>query len=159
MEKVKVLNANGMILNEISWRRAICLIEKGKAEACEFTDRVIRTINRIIRVPSMIRLLKLVRVVFKRSIPYTKRNIFIRDNHTCIYCGKGPMKHNQCTVDHVIPRSRGGKSSWENCVTSCLSCNNKKGDKTPSEAKMAFRGKKPNRPTIAEFTMMKYGRL
>ena len=89
----------------------------------------------------MIRLRQYVRVPF-RQLPLTRRNLFQRDNHTCQYCGS---RDNQLSIDHVIPRSRGGGDTWENVTTACLSCNVRKGNRTPKEASMPL-GHVPRRP-------------
>lgn len=78
---------------------------------------------------------------------YNRAGIFKRDNYTCQYCAKS-FKHNELTIDHVLPRSMGGQTSWENCVTSCNPCNNRKADRTPKMAKMALL-KKPTKPFAA----------
>ena len=87
--------------------------------------------------------------MFRVRVPFGKRNILIRDNFTCQYCGK---KVKKLTIDHIIPKSRGGETSFENCVSSCKECNNRKGMKTPREAGMSLM-KVPTQPTIMEFYM------
>lgn len=164
MEKVLVLNADYSVLDEIHWTRAINLIARGKVEIVKYSDKIIRTITHIIKVPSVIKLIKLVRSVYKRKVPFKKYNVFVRDNFTCGYCGvyigsglKNDVTHNGMnklavlTIDHILPKSRGGDYSWENCISSCNFCNSKKGDKTPREAGMRLT-MKPYAPTIAEFT-------
>lgn len=116
-------------LNICSWKRAIVLLMKGKAEQVEHNGKMI---NNKIPFPSVIRLLNYVVVPYK-DIPLTRKNVLHRDNYTCQYCGK---KSSLLTVDHVIPRSRGGKNYWDNVVTACTKCNNLKGNKTLSEANM-----------------------
>ncbi|HEY9763838.1 MAG TPA: HNH endonuclease [Trichocoleus sp.] len=132
MSKVLVLNASFEPLNITSWRRAIVLVIKGKAEQVEHNGKVIYA---GLPLPTVIRLKHYVRVPYK-DIPLTRRNLLQRDNHSCQYCsyaGEG------LTLDHVVPRSRGGEDSWENIVTACVRCNVKKGNRTPKEANMPLR--------------------
>ena len=89
----------------------------------------------------MIRLRQYVRVPF-RQLPLTRRNVFHRDGHSCQYCG---ARGEQLSIDHVVPRSRGGADTWENVTTACLSCNVRKGNRTPKEADMPL-SRVPRRP-------------
>jgi 5-methylcytosine-specific restriction endonuclease McrA len=95
--------------------------------------------------------MKIVRMVYKHRVPYTKKNVLVRDRHKCAYCG---VKSKDLTIDHVLPRSRGGKTDFDNCVACCRKCNDKKGAKTPREAGLALR-KRPFQPTISEFMRLK----
>ena len=140
MGHVLVLNASYEPLNITTWRRAVVMLLKGKAEALE------RDAGRELRpeqfLPTVIRLRQFVRVPY-RSLPLTRRNIFQRDGHTCQYCGRaGEM----LSIDHVLPRSRGGSDSWENVTTACLPCNVRKGNRTPREADMPL-ARDPSRPS------------
>ncbi len=103
---------------------------------------VLRSITKSFPFPSVIRLANFIRVPFKK-IELSRKNVIRRDAMTCQYCGG---KHTDLTVDHVIPKSRGGADSWENLVTACKKCNNKKGSRTPEEAdmKLIARPKRPN---------------
>jgi 5-methylcytosine-specific restriction endonuclease McrA len=134
---VLVLNSTYEPLNICSWKRAVVLLVKGKAVAVEENCR---DLGAGYRLPLVIRLSHYVRVPHK-AIPLTRRNVLHRDNYTCQYCGT----RNNLTLDHVFPRSRGGKDTWDNVVTACLKCNVKKGNKTPIEAGMALMTA-PNRP-------------
>lgn len=141
-KKVLILNQNYEPLNVSTVKRAIVLVAIGKAESIVTFEERIRAERVAFRRPSVVRLQRYIR--FRpREIPLTKRNILRRDNYTCQYCGtkEGPM-----TVDHVIPKHLGGTDSWENLVCACLSCNNKKGYRTPEEAgmKLLRRPTKPN---------------
>lgn len=151
---VIVLNADYSFLSTTTWQNAVCLLYEGKAETVEETKRVVRNFDRTVEiiVPVMIRVVKYIRKRFKQAVPYSKRNVFMRDNQTCQFCGIYIPDVNDCTVDHVIPKSKGGKSTFENCVTACKSCNHTKGDRTCSEAKMYLK-RKPVRPTINEYIM------
>ncbi len=151
MGKVLVLNASYEPLNITSWRRAVVLLIKGKAEQLENNERLIYT---DFPLPSVIRLRHYVRVPYK-EIPLTRRNILERDRHTCQYCG---YKGDQLTLDHVFPRSRGGGDTWENLVTACVRCNVKKGNRTPKEAQMNLRYQ-PRRPhSSLQFELVKHTR-
>jgi 5-methylcytosine-specific restriction endonuclease McrA len=129
MGKVLVLNASYEPLNITSWRRAVVLLIKGKAEQVEHNGKYVYD---ELPLPSVIRLRHYVRVPYK-EIPLTRRNILHRDGHSCQYCG---YTGDDLTLDHVVPRSRGGIDSWENVVTACVRCNVKKGNRTPKEANM-----------------------
>lgn len=129
MSKVLVLNASYEPLNITSWRRAVVLIIKGKAEQVEQLEQLLYP---GFPMPTVIRLRHYVRIPYK-DIPLTRRNLLHRDNHTCQYCG---YAGDGLTLDHVIPRSRGGGDSWENIVSACVRCNVKKGSRTPKEALM-----------------------
>ena len=137
MGKVLVLNASYEPLNITSWRRAIVLLLKGKAEQLEHEERLIHA---DVPFPTVIRLRYYVRVPYK-EIPLTRRNLLERDRNTCQYCSS----RDKLTLDHVIPRSRGGKDTWENLVSACVRCNVKKGNRTPKEAEMTLLTK-PRRP-------------
>lgn len=151
MTRCIVLNGDYSFLNTISWRRAVCLLIKGKAEALKYTDECVHCANgSVIKIPVVMKLIKVIRMIYKNHVPYTKKNIMTRDNHKCVYCGSSK----NLTIDHVIPESRGGKTSFENCVTACFLCNNKKNNKTPREANM-FLNKIPHAPTISEFFRLK----
>jgi 5-methylcytosine-specific restriction endonuclease McrA len=138
MGKVLVLNASYEPLNITSWRRAIVLLLKGKAEQVEHNGRVV---YHNIPLPTVIRLRHYVKVPYK-EIPLTRKNILHRDSHSCQYCG---YTGDDLTLDHVVPRSRGGGEHWENMVTACVRCNIKKGNRTPKEANMPLR-QVPRRP-------------
>ncbi len=132
---VLLLNQNYEPLNICKLKRAITLLLKNKAEVVEQDSSFINTVSSKIEVPSVIRLCYLVKVPTKKIQP-TRRNILIRDNFTCQYCGK---KTNDLTIDHLIPRKYGGKSTWENLVSACKECNNKKGDKPLSEVNIKLK--------------------
>jgi len=157
MEKVILLNSDYSFLNVVSWKRAVRLMVKGKAEVVEASNKIIRNAERTIEllIPKVLRLVKLVRSIYKTKVPFSKKNVMVRDNFTCAYCGKTEQR---LTIDHIIPKSKGGKSTFENCVASCKPCNNRKNNRTPSEANM-FLKKKPFQPTIMEFFIIKMKRL
>ena len=151
MGKVLVLNASYEPLNITSWRRAVVLLLKGKAEQLEHNGQLI---YQDLPIPTVIRLRQYVKVPYK-EIPLTRRNLLERDRHTCQYCN---YKGEELTLDHVLPRSRGGDDSWENLVTACVRCNVKKGNCTPKEANMSL-NYQPRRPySSLLFEISKYTR-
>lgn len=149
---VIVLNADYTYLHSINWKRAINLLKKGKVEVLKNTEKVIAGFNEQVLVPMVVRLIQFVRRIYKNKVPLQRKNIFVRDEFTCQYCAK--KCNNSPTIDHIIPRSRGGGQTWNNSVTACIKCNQKKGNKTPKEAKMSLI-KKPVQPTINEFAQKK----
>jgi 5-methylcytosine-specific restriction endonuclease McrA len=135
LNQVLVLNASYEPLNVCSVRRAHVLVWKGKAEVVEHHDRPLRSASGAFVWPHVIRLLQYVRVpqAVKRRI--SRRALFARDGWRCVYCGSSGGR---LTLDHVVPRSRGGDSVWENVVTACSPCNLRKGDRTLEEASMSL---------------------
>lgn len=133
--QVLVLNASYEPLNVCSVRRAHVLVWKGKAEVVERHDEPLRSATGSFVRPFVIRLLQYVRVpqAVKRRI--SRRALFARDGWRCVYCGSSSSR---LTLDHVMPRSRGGDSVWENVVTACSPCNLKKGNRTLDEARMSL---------------------
>lgn len=127
---VLVLNASYEPLNITTWRRAMVMLLKGKAEGLEHDAT--RRIREDLLLPTVIRLRQFVRVPY-RQMPLTRRNVFHRDSHRCQYCGRS---EDRLSIDHVVPRSRGGLDAWENVTTAYLPCNVRKGNRTPREAGM-----------------------
>lgn len=127
--KTLVLNAGYEPLAIVSFKRAIVLVMNDKATVLESDrDHPVWTISDRYDRPSVILLTRYVRIPHGRAVPVSRRGVLRRDLHRCAYCGKSAT-----TIDHVLPRSRGGRDSWENLVACCLRCNNVKGDKTPGE--------------------------
>ena len=156
MDQCVLLNADYTFLNVVHWKRAMCLIAKGKVQVLRHSQRLIRTAEGLaVKVPAVMRLIKLIRTLYINRVPFSKKNVLIRDGFKCAYCGGDGRK---LTIDHIVPKSRGGKTDFENCVASCKSCNNKKGSKIPSEANMYLK-EKPYQPTIAEFLRLKVKKL
>ena len=154
MQGCVILNGDYSYLNTVSWQKAIKLLYKGKATVLRYTDKVIRAGQEFIKLPAVMKLIKLVRTIFRTHVPFSKRNVMIRDGFVCKYCGS----NSDLTIDHVIPVSRGGKTTFENCVTACKPCNMKKTNKMPTEAQM-FIKKSPSAPTISEFTRLRANKL
>jgi 5-methylcytosine-specific restriction endonuclease McrA len=134
-QAVLVLNANFEPLNVCDMRRALGLILTGKAEMIANGRGYIHTMRQSYPRPSVIRLESMVRRPRPR-VKLTKREIFRRDNYTCQYCGR-QMPH--LTIDHVMPRHRGGQHRWDNLVAACAQCNRSKGGRTAGEANMHLR--------------------
>jgi 5-methylcytosine-specific restriction endonuclease McrA len=160
--QVLVLNRSWVAVNVASTRRALSLLYQDLARAvhpddyslydfedwCELSHwkqegRIIATPTRTIRVPEVI-LLNAFNGFFHREVRFSRRNIFERDKNTCQYCRKKLAK-SELTIDHVIPRSRGGRDTWENLVLACMRCNVRKGDRSPEEAGMPLI-RKPKKP-------------
>jgi len=146
-----ILNGDYTYLNTVSWQKALKLLYKGKATVLKYADSAVKTAEDIlVKIPAVMKLLKIIRTIYRTKVPFSKKNVMIRDGFTCQYC----RATRELTIDHVIPVSRGGKSEFENCVAACKTCNGKKGDKLPSEAQLYLK-KKPVAPTISEFTRLK----
>lgn len=134
--RVLVLNASFEPLHVCSLKRAVGLLMHDVAERVEDGHKVLRSVNRAFPVPSVIRLKRFVKRPFRQRVAFNRRNLFKRDDHTCQYCG---ARSNDLTLDHVVPRSRGGPTNWDNVVACCKRCNARKRDRTPDEAGMALR--------------------
>jgi 5-methylcytosine-specific restriction endonuclease McrA len=143
---VLVLNQNYEPLNVCNTRRAIVLIARGKAEVLEHLPRLVRSPSFELWQPSVIRLVYLVRRP-RPTVKLTRREVFIRDNYTCQYCG---AKTRELTIDHVLPRHYGGRHVWENVVSACKECNHRKGGKTLEEARMRLL-RPPYRPRTSSY--------
>ena len=145
--RVLVLNATYEPINVCTVRRATVLVLKSKAEIVERGDGRLRSERMALERPVVIRLITYVRVprdVHRRKI--TRKAVLARDSWTCQYCGQ---RKPGLTVDHVIPRSRGGTSAWDNIVASCAACNRRKGNRLPREVQMHPRRRpKPPGPTV-----------
>ncbi|MFC1463508.1 MAG: HNH endonuclease [Candidatus Brachytrichaceae bacterium NZ_4S206] len=139
-----MLNVTYEPLSVVPVPRAIHLLMVQRAELIEASDAVIRSERLQLPVPQVIRLLHYVRVPHNLPLPLSRRALLLRDDYTCQYCGAQPGREN-LTIDHVIPRSRGGRTEWENVVAACGACNRKKGNRTPEEAGMTLLHK-PHRP-------------
>jgi 5-methylcytosine-specific restriction endonuclease McrA len=148
MKQALLLDKNYMALSLVDWKKAIKLMVKGKAEpvTLEKTVASIKGATKSYGIPSILRLLVVVPwKAHQGRLKFSRRSMLIRDGHKCQYCGTRVGKN--ASVDHVMPKSRGGKTDFLNCVTSCKNCNNKKADRTPEEAKMRLLSV-PKRPTF-----------
>jgi len=149
---VLVLNATYEPLSVVSVKRAVVLLLKEKAEIVEAAEAWVRAQHWAIPRPLVIRLVYYVRIPHRLSLPLTRRTVLARDGYTCQYCGRQPDK-SELTLDHVLPRCRGGKTSWENVVTACKRCNQRKGNHTPEEAGMRLRSL-PRRPRYVALALL-----
>lgn len=138
MEQTLLLNACYTPLKVVTWQRAMVLWAKGAVEIVETHDREVRAVRFSFKLPSVVRLVRFVKVRRRATVPFTRANIYARDNYTCGYCTtQKPI--DELTFDHVVPVAQGGTRGWENIVTACIDCNRKKGARTPQEAGMALR--------------------
>jgi 5-methylcytosine-specific restriction endonuclease McrA len=148
-QSVVVFSQNYLPITRINIKRAIALLIAGKAEPAYLSTKgwEVHAPNLILFVPEHIRL-KIARTERSWKVPrVSRREVLKRDRHACQYCGS--KKH--LTLDHVVPRSRGGKHTWDNVVAACASCNSRKGSRTPTEAQMPLlsQPKPPLHPTVA----------
>ncbi len=139
---VLVLNASYEPINICAARRALVLVLKGVATPEEYSPQLLRSARQAIPLPSVIRLLEYRRIP-QQTRALSRKNILMRDRYTCQYCLR-TLPSSELTLDHVIPRSRSGETTWENLVTCCHECNNRKGNRTPEEAGMKLA--RPPRP-------------
>ena len=133
----------------ISWQRAVVLLYLGKVEVLEEYDDWLVAPSTAIRTPAVVRLTK-GSVSTKNKVRFSRTNVFTRDGFRCQYCGE-KKEMRQLNYDHVVPRVRGGRTAWENIVTCCYPCNDRKGSRTPEEAGMTLR-KKPLKPSSLPVT-------
>ncbi len=144
MEQVLLLNITYEPLKIINWKKAITLFLLGKVEVLEEYAREIHSVSFSIKLPSVVRLLRMVKKP-GNAVKFSRQNIYARDKYQCQYCGRR-FPVDELSYDHVIPKSRGGKTVWTNIVTACMTCNRKKGGRTPKEAHMSLI-RQPARPT------------
>jgi 5-methylcytosine-specific restriction endonuclease McrA len=131
MRRALVLNATFEPLSIVSSRRAVCLLIEEKAELIEADDGVVRSASITMASPAVIRLRYMVRAPRRRMAAVSRRAVFARDDYRCQYCGRQAD-----SIDHVVPRSRGGRDVWDNLAAACRPCNSAKRDRTPDEAGM-----------------------
>ncbi len=129
-----VLNATFEPLGVVSTRRALLLVLATKAELVHATDRLFRSERAALPEPSIVRLARYVRVPHDRVLAVNRRTVFARDHHRCQYCGSTAE-----SIDHVVPRSRGGLHVWDNVVAACRRCNTRKEDRLPNEVGLVLR--------------------
>lgn len=136
----------------VSWQRALTLFFLNRIEIVESYDEEIRSVSISIRMPAVVRLLTKIRDS-KKGVKFSRINILTRDKFFCQYCGR-KFAMSKLNYDHVLPRARGGKTTWENIVTACYPCNDRKGDRTPQEARMPLL-REPVRPQSLPLTMLR----
>jgi len=141
-----VLNNNGGFLSKVSWLRAFHLIQLQRVLPVEYYEITYRSATEEHHVPSVVILSRYVPYDYDQPAPFCRENVFLRDQFVCQYCGRH-FPYNRLTLDHVFPRSRGGKLTWENTVACCSNCNLEKENRTPGEAKMILLSK-PYRPSL-----------
>ena len=145
MEQTLLLNATYEPLKIVHWQKAITLLCQGKVEVIAEYDREVRSVSISFRLPSVIRLLRYIKMKRRFDyVPFSRANIYARDDHSCQYCGES-FPTTELTFDHVTPVAQGGRKDWENIVTCCVTCNRRKGGRTPEEAGMHLR-RMPRRP-------------
>jgi 5-methylcytosine-specific restriction endonuclease McrA len=150
--QVLVLNATYEPMNVVSVRRAVLLLLKEKAKLVEAAEAELRSERMVLPVPLVIRLVYYVRIPHHFSLPLSRRTVMARDHYVCQYCGVQPGK-GSLTIDHVLPRSRGGDTTWENVVTACGACNRHKGNRTPEEAGLHLL-QRPGKPRYLAITLL-----
>lgn len=139
----------------VPWQRAIELLTLGKVEVIQEHDQEVRSAYLVIKIPSVIRLLRKFRR-FKKPVKFSRVNIYGRDGYKCQYCGT-KCSMNELTYDHVIPRSQNGKTTWTNIVSCCVPCNSRKAGRTPEQARMKLL-KKPVQPVDLPTMMIQISR-
>ncbi len=139
-----VLSSGYEPVARVHWQRAVALLFQGKVEVVEeYDDKEIRAVTFTIKMPSVVRFLRAIRGK-KKAVKFSRQNVYARDGGRCQYCTLQVARF-EATYDHVVPRSRGGKTTWENIVIACVPCNQKKGGRTPAQASMKLRTQ-PVRP-------------
>ncbi|WP_371500145.1 HNH endonuclease [Kitasatospora sp. NBC_00374] len=152
MRNTLVLNASYEPLTTVSLKRAVVLVLQDKAVVEQAHPlRVVRGTGVSIPVPRVIRLQRYVRVPFRQRAPWSRRGVLVRDQHVCAYCGRRAS-----TVDHIMPKSRGGADSWLNTVAACAEDNQRKADRTPEQAGMKLL-RRPFEPTPEATLMLALG--
>lgn len=145
MTQTLLLNATYEPLKVISWQRAMTLFVQDKVEIVDTHDKEVRAVTFSFRLPSIVRLLRFVKVRNLHAIKFSRANIYLRDEYTCQYCATS-FEPEDLTFDHVIPVAQGGRRSWENIVSACVPCNKRKDNRTPEQAGMKLKGT-PRRPS------------
>ena len=149
--KVLLLNATYEPLSFVSLKRAVVLLLKEKAEIIEaWVERKLRAEHCDLPYPLVIRLVSYIHVPHRLKVALSRRSLLCRDNYTCQYCG---TTEQTLTIDHIVPRSRGGKTEWTNVVAACAPCNRRKANRLPSEAKMTLRSK-PTKPAYVAVVLL-----
>lgn len=128
MRTALLLNATYEPLAIVPIRRAVVLVLANKAEVIESGESRLRSARSSVPLPRVIRLVRYVKVPYRHTVPFSKRAVMARDRSRCVYCGVRAT-----TIDHVLPRSRGGRDEWTNCVAACKACNSRKGDRLLAE--------------------------
>jgi 5-methylcytosine-specific restriction endonuclease McrA len=146
-----VLNATYEPLCVVPARRALLLVLMRKAVAVEESDVVLHSVALQVRAPAVVRLTRYVRIPYRGPVPLTRRAVFARDGGRCVYCGVPAT-----SIDHVVPRSRGGRHEWSNVVSACRRCNHVKADRTVAD--LGWRLHPPQEPTGTAWRILGTGR-
>jgi 5-methylcytosine-specific restriction endonuclease McrA len=149
-----VLNASYEPLRIISWQKALIMWFQEKVEVLEYHSTFVRSVSDSFKLPSVLRLKAYVRPKRVDGVRFCRENVYIRDSYTCQYCRiKFPYK--ELTIDHVLPASQGGPKTWNNVVTACRCCNQKKANRTPERARMPLLKppRAPNWLPVIEFSL------
>jgi len=153
VQKTLVLDQGYQPHRVVNWQRAVMMLFEGKCEIVEEYDEEIRSVSISIKMPAVVRLLGRIRGRHQ-VVKFSRINVATRDDFSCQYCRrKLPLA--RLTYDHVLPRSQGGKTEWQNIVMACYSCNEKKANRTPAQAKMAL-CKAPVRPAFLPAITMRF---
>jgi 5-methylcytosine-specific restriction endonuclease McrA len=147
-----VLDATYEPLGVVTDRRALLLVLATKATEIESSGRLVRSAGAALPVPAVIRLNRYVRVPHRAGVPLTRRAVFARDGGRCAYCGG-----QAASIDHVVPRSRGGRHTWDNVVAACHRCNRTKADRSPADLGWRLRWQ-PAQPTGSAWRVLASGR-
>lgn len=152
MQRTLLLDPGYQPVTIIPWTRAITMMWLGKVEIVEEYDTEVRSPSVAIKLPAVVRLIKAI-TRKSRKVKFSRQNIYLRDGGKCQYCQeKVPLE--EATFDHVVPRSKGGKTNWTNIVIACQDCNLKKGSRTPEQARMKLR-KQPYMPKNIPYVIFK----
>lgn len=146
-----VLNATYEPLCVVPARRALLLVLMHKAVSVEESDLLLHSATLTVAAPSVVRLTTFIRVPYRGPVPLTRRAVFVRDGGRCVYCGRVAT-----SIDHVVPRSRGGRHEWRNVVSACRRCNHVKADRTVAD--LGWRLRPPQEPTGAAWRILGTGR-
>ncbi len=150
-----MLNQNYEAMSICNVQRAVVLLFLGKAELIsEKETQKVFSVKASLPFPTIVRLRVYIKVPYKKIV-LSRKNILRRDSHKCVYCSRSDLP---LTIDHVVPKSKGGDDSWENLVTACVKCNNRKGDRSPEDAKMPL-ARKPSKPSHITFMKHFVGRV
>lgn len=153
MSRVLVLTPSFIPHKVISWERAVLLYFSGKVDVLDSYDEILRSPSISLAMPSVVKLKRSPAAV-KRSVKFSRANVFTRDGYRCQYCGS-PKKPADLNFDHVVPRQLGGRTIWENIVAACYPCNSRKAGRTPEQAGMKLL-RKPYAPKTLPFTLPRF---
>jgi len=149
-----LLNSSFEPIKVISWQKAITLLFLEKVEIVDSYDRDVRSVSIALKMPAVVRLLRYVKLK-RRKPPLTRLNLLARDGFHCQYCKCG-LSYSDSTMDHIVPRSQGGETTWFNVVSACHHCNRKKGGRTPAQAKMQLLDDHPAEPQWLPILSMRF---